>query len=468
MTYSIIQKSQLENKSFRIDPEYYQPKYLEIEDKLNRLSHKSLEEISDSIVSFGAYALTSFIEWQKEGVPFIVAENVKEGIIDLENVRYISEEVDEILKKSRVKEGQVLLSMSGSVGSAAVAHNIPQKLNSNQDIVKITLKEDTLSPYFLAAFLNSDYGRKQVLRLPVGSVQQHIFLWQTKGLLIPEPPKKTEQEIEKIYLKVFKNLSSSKNWYFQAEKLLLEELGLSDFEIPQDLAWIVDYSEVEEDARVDAEHFHPKYEKLVEAVKTYGYKRLVEVAEDVPARFKPKSDPEKTFKYVELSNIDLSIGIIEGNSEVLGKEAPSRAKRLLKNSDVVVSSVEGSLSKVAIVGEEQEGGLASTGFFQFRAKRILPEVLLVLAKSIILQLQLEKETTGTILSAVPSTSVERLIIPDIPKPTQQKIADLVKKSHEARKKSKDFLEEAKRKVEEMIDSASSLQVEKGGYNEKHD
>ena len=42
---------------------------------------------------------------------------------------------------------------------------------------------------------------------------------------------------------------------------------------------------------------------------------------------------------------------------------------------------------------------------------------------------------------------------------QQKIADLVKKSHEARKKSKELLEEAKRKVEEMI--------EKGGEKNGH-
>ncbi len=44
----------------------------------------------------------------------------------------------------------------------------------------------------------------------------------------------------------------------------------------------------------------------------------------------------------------------------------------------------------------------------------------------------------------------------------EKIAEMVRKSHEARKKSKGLLEEAKRKVEDMIDSASSLQVEKEG------
>jgi len=44
-----------------------------------------------------------------------------------------------------------------------------------------------------------------------------------------------------------------------------------------------------------------------------------------------------------------------------------------------------------------------------------------------------------------------LIIPVLSKITQQKIVELVRKSHEAREKSKELLEEAKRKVEEMIE-----------------
>jgi len=88
--------------------------------------------------------------------------------------------------------------MSGSVGNSAIAHDIPQRLNSNQDIVKITLKKN-ISPYFLAAFLNSKYGRMQVLRLPVGSVQQHIFLWQTKSLLIPIFSENAMRTIEGTY-----------------------------------------------------------------------------------------------------------------------------------------------------------------------------------------------------------------------------------------------------------------------------
>ena len=144
--------------------------------------------------------------------------------------------------------------------------------------------------------------------------------------------------------------------------------------------------------------------------------------------------------------------IIHTASEIKGEDAPSRARRILRQNDVIVSSVEGSLEKVALVHEENEGSLASTGFFQFRTTKILPEVLLVLSKSIVLQTQLKKECAGTILTAVPNESLRRILIPILPPETQQKIAELVKQSHEARRKAKELLEEAKRKVEEAIEN----------------
>lgn len=140
---------------------------------------------------------------------------------------------------------------------------------------------------------------------------------------------------------------------------------------------------------------------------------------------------------------------------MIGKEAPGRAKRILKTGDVLVSSVQGSLGKVALVGKEQQGYLASTGFFQLRSKDILPEVLLVIAKSIFMQSQLEQRCTGTILTAVPKESINNILVPILPEKTQQKIAGLVRESHVARKKAKELLEEAKRKVEELIEHKSS-------------
>jgi restriction endonuclease S subunit len=136
----------------------------------------------------------------------------------------------------------------------------------------------------------------------------------------------------------------------------------------------------------------------------------------------------------------------------------------LKEGDVIVSSVEGSLEKVALVDREHDTCLASTGFFQFRPLNILPEVLLVLSKTIILQLQLKKLCSGTILTAVPKESLRDIIIPLLPLSIQQEIASLVQQSHEARKKAKELLEIAKRAVEIAIEN---IEAEALDYISKH-
>ena len=64
--------------------------------------------------------------------------------------------------------------------------------------------------------------------------------------------------------------------------------------------------------------------------------------------------------------------------------------------------------------------------------------------------QLERIGTGGVQTNISYRDIQNILIPVLSKPTQQKIAELVRKSHEARKKSKQLLEEANRKVERMI------------------
>lgn len=440
--------------SRRIDPEFYQPDYLLMRDRLLLLPTKTIAQISTRVVSFGAYSLCNYIVWRESGIPYLKAENILDGYIDYSEAMFIDEDVHKILAKSEVSEGQVLFSMSGTPGNAAVAYKIPAKLNASQDVAKITLRQGC-SPFYLAAFLNSKYGRLQTQREIVGSVQQHVFLWQIKNFVVPIVPKDIESRVEALQREGLDQLLASNAFYSQAENLLLEELGLKDFQPKYELSYTASLSKAFGVHRVDAEYFQPSYDQVIEIVAGYknGYASLLTCAESMKPDFEPGKNPDYSFKYVELADIDTSIGIIRSVSQIKGEEAPSRARRILKRGDVTVSSVEGSLGKVALVDAEYEGSLASTGFFQFRATRLQPEVLLVLARSMVLQAQLKRECAGTILTAVPNDSLKRIIIPVLPSAVQENIAELVRQSHEARKKAKQLLEEAKRKVEEAIEVA---------------
>ena len=173
---------------------------------------------------------------------------------------------------------------------------------------------------------------------------------------------------------------------------------------------------------------------------------MLNCVENVKPDFDPSKYPDKIFSYVELADIDSSIGIIYGSNEIKGEEAPSRARRILRKNDVIASSVEGSLEKVALVDEEYEGSLASTRFFQFRSIKIFPEVLLVLSKSMVLQTQLKKECTGTILTAVPNEALKRILIPIIPKETNKRSLLLSNDLMKQEEKQKNYWKKQKEKL----------------------
>ena len=84
-------------------------------------------------------------------------------------------------------------------------------------------------------------------------------------------------------------------------------------------------------------------------------------------------------------------------------------------------------------------------------KEIENEYLALCLNSILGQMQAERDGGGSVITHWRPERIKSVLIPVLPKSAQQKIADLVQKSHEARKKAKELLEEAKQKVESLIE-----------------
>ncbi|QBX43608.1 restriction endonuclease subunit S [Pseudomonas fluorescens] len=92
-------------------------------------------------------------------------------------------------------------------------------------------------------------------------------------------------------------------------------------------------------------------ESLLEPVKTWNPK----TAKDVDK-----------FVYVDLGAIDQKCKKIVGQKEISCREAPSRARQVVKAGDVLVATVRPNLNAVAIVPEELSGATVSTGFCVLR------------------------------------------------------------------------------------------------------
>lgn len=161
-------------------------------------------------------------------------------------------------------------------------------------------------------------------------------------------------------------------------------------------------------------------------------------------------DDSTTYRYIELADIDNSGGVT-GCTEALGNELPSRARRIVDAGDVLISSVEGSLSSCAIVPEKMDAALCSTGFYVINSDRINSETLLVLFKSTLMQNLLKQGCSGTILTAINKTEFQNIPVPIIESGAQTEIAALVKESFSLKAESERLLDVAKRAVEIAIE-----------------
>jgi type I restriction enzyme S subunit len=95
--------------------------------------------------------------------------------------------------------------------------------------------------------------------------------------------------------------------------------------------------------------------------------KLAQLVEPVDTWNPALDNPDQEFKYVDIAAVDREEKVITSVSSVVGAEAPSRARQLLRSGDVIVSTVRPNLNAVAFVPPSLNGVTASTGFCVLRA-----------------------------------------------------------------------------------------------------
>jgi len=238
--------------------------------------------------------------------------------------------------------------------------------------------------------------------------------------------------------------------YSTAESLLLIALDMDSLIPSSEPVAIKTFSEsFGASGRLDAEYYQQKYEGMENHLNTsHTVKTLCRVHE---CKFAPHNDD---YMYIELANIG-NAGNITGCTTAPFDELPSRARRLVTEGQVIVSSIEGSLASCALITDEYDGAICSTGFHVVNSSMINAETLLVLFRSAPMQLLMKKRCSGTILSAISKTAFEEMPLPFIDTKLQQQVADEVQQSFLHRRRSEQLLDTAKRAVEIAIEKGES-------------
>ena len=158
-------------------------------------------------------------------------------------------------------------------------------------------------------------------------------------------------------------------------------------------------------------------------------------ADIVTEKRNPTLEPDKMFTYIDISSIDVTTGIITNPQELMGEEAPSRARKVVRAGDIIISTCRPTRGAIAIVPAEMDNQICSTGFSVIRAHdNINNHYLHFILRSDVVKEQFRKFSTGSSYPAILDDDVKKTIIP-LPKTSiQDEIARNVNEQTEARNK----------------------------------
>lgn len=196
----------IDNETFRFDSEYFKKEYLaNIKTLINNSGFYLKECIK--LITGGATPLGA--NYENSGIPFLRVQNIMQNYFNLNDVVYLNKMQDEEIKRSRLKYKDVLLTITGSYGKSATVNKELINSNINQHSVKITLKENSINPYFLSTFLNSKYGKLQSDKNIVGVTRPALDYNVIRNFIIPKIDIAFQNKIEKtINLSVGKTKSN--------------------------------------------------------------------------------------------------------------------------------------------------------------------------------------------------------------------------------------------------------------------
>ena len=314
--------------------------------------------------------------------PYIMAssKNINnDKLVNLESVRYLSKEVfEKENQRTQAKAGDIFFTSVGSLGRSCV-YNENINICFQRSVSVIT----TLAyNYFLKYCFDSPAIQNKVLKEATGTAQKGFYLNQLAAMAIPLPPLPEQQRIVARVEALMKEIDELE----QMEK----ELEAIKAAFPADMKASLLQAAMEGkltrqkaedgDARGLLLAIREEKEKLVKEKKGKKEKPLAPITDeeipfDIPDNWvwcrlgdlvfnHGQKKPDKTFSYIDVGTLDNVNHKLNKKENILeGKNAPSRARKIVKEGDVLYSTVRPYLHNICVIDRSfSHEPIASTAF----------------------------------------------------------------------------------------------------------
>lgn len=444
-------------RTLRLDAEFYSKFNLGQQKLFNDIGAQSLSNFAT--ISDGNHMSISdnFVD---DGVPYYRGGDIYNVFIETTpSPLRIPKPIYDMptMQRSHLQKGDVLMSIVGAIigNVSLVTTNNPATCSCKLAIIRPNQNE--ILPEYLGMYLMSKYGQQQIQKFRRGSGQTGLILEDFDQLLIPNIDLSIQKDISEIVNRSYESLIKGRQLYVSVENFLLECIGMKDFKQSSEAVSVKRFSDFASSGRLDAEYYHIKYDNLEEKIKSVSYKTVADLQTFNARGVQPDYIPDGNISVVNSKHI-LENGLDYDNFEKTSSEFLKQNERaVIRKNDILVYTTG------ANVGRTQpyllsDIAIASNHVNILRLDGVNPIYAALVLNSKVGRLQTEKACTGSAQAELYPSDLEKFLIPILPKDKQELIAEKVKQSFAFRTESKELLEIAKHKVEDVIYEISKKQL----------
>lgn len=186
----------------------------------DKIEYSKLGDLT-SHISSGSTPRGGSSVYKSEGIPLIRSQDVKMNNLDYSNIVYIDTEIHDKMKRSKLKNRDVLLNITGaSIGRTAVFYGEDDSANTNQHVAAIRLKDEKVSPEFLSFYFSTEYFQAIIKNISSGGTREALNYKQIREFDIPLISKikqekfiKNKEKIEEEKKKLEDSLAELENLF---------------------------------------------------------------------------------------------------------------------------------------------------------------------------------------------------------------------------------------------------------------
>lgn len=312
------------------------------------------------------------------------------------NAHYISEDTFNKLKCTEIFKNDILISrLPEPLGRSCIMPDLNIRMITAVDCSIVRLKEKIIIPKWFIYYTMSNKYFRQIKEESSGTTRQRITRKKLEKFLIPISDISEQRRIVSYLDSSFDLIDKIKD---NASKSLSEAKAL----FQSALAEAMEPKEGWEEKTLG---------EISTLVNNINWKKEV-----------------KSYNYIDLTSVDRDTSSITNTMLVNNKNAPSRAKQIVKKGDILFATTRPTLKRVAIIDEHHDNDICSTGFCVIRPinNSVLPKFVFYVLKNEDFYYYIEPLQTGASYPAVTNNIVKqyRCYIPTDIKIQQQIVSRL--------------------------------------------